>query len=149
MKAIVQTALGESNVLQLQSVEKPVATGRDLLVKIHSFALNPVDYKKRRMEPAHPNFILGWDGSGVIESVGSDVKQFKVGDQVVFAGSILRNGTYAEYTLVDERIVALKPSRLSFEDAAAFPLVSLTAYETLVETMGTIQMKKQMQIKRY
>jgi NADPH2:quinone reductase len=78
--------------------------------------------------------ILGYDGAGIISSVGPDCKlNFKVGDEVYFAGNLMRNGTNAEFCAVDERLVALKPKSLNFADAAAFPLVTLTGWENLIE----------------
>lgn len=107
----------------------------DLLVRVKAVAVNPVDYKVRRRrdpEDTKPR-ILGWDAAGVVESVGSETTLFKPGDAVFYAGDITRPGSNAQYQLVDERIAGRKPSRLSFVEAAALPLTSITAWETLFD----------------
>jgi zinc-binding alcohol dehydrogenase family protein len=113
-------------------------SGRDLLVKIEAISVNPVDTKVRMRaagEAGKPK-ILGWDAAGVVEAAGSACSLFKAGDKVWYAGSILRQGTDAEYHLVDERIVGAMPKRLSFTEAAALPLTSITAWEMLFDRFG-------------
>lgn len=112
---------------------QPVATGHDILVRIEAVSVNPVDTKVRAnfMPLAGDARILGYDAAGVVTAVGTDVTLFKPGDEVYYAGAINRPGTNAEYHLVDERIVALKPKTLSFAEAAALPLTAITAYEAL------------------
>ncbi|MND40410.1 Zinc-type alcohol dehydrogenase-like protein [compost metagenome] len=115
----------------------PEAKGRDLLVEIRAISVNPVDTKTRKnavLEPGQYK-VLGYDAAGVIKAVGPDVKLFKPGDEVYYAGAINRQGTNAEFHLVDERIVGPKPKTLSFEEAAALPLTAITAYETLFHRM--------------
>lgn len=141
MKAIGQTIFGGPEVLHSVEVPAPQPGPRDLLVRVHATATNPVDTKVRRGGPAgspvpNPPRILGWDASGVVEAVGGEVQRFRVGDEVYFAGSITRPGSYAELVLVDERISARKPASLSHVDAAAIPLTALTAWEAMVENMG-------------
>jgi len=104
-------------------IPKPSPTGRDLLVKIEAVSINPVDVKTRSRVPADKKdaTILGFDGAGVVESVGDQVRNFKPGDEVFYAGTLVRPGTYAEYHLVDERIVGPKPRTLNFPEAAAVP----------------------------
>eukprot|EP01127_Copromyxa_protea_P000492 TRINITY_DN10408_c0_g1_i1.p1 TRINITY_DN10408_c0_g1~~TRINITY_DN10408_c0_g1_i1.p1 ORF type:complete len:352 (-),score=81.61 TRINITY_DN10408_c0_g1_i1:50-1069(-) len=143
MKAWAITEYGPSSNLKLVDLPKPVPRDRDLLVKVVAVATNPIDYKKRSNwgnldptgKPTGPA-IQGWDGAGVVEAVGSKVQKFKVGDEVFFAGDISRQGCHAEYVAIDERIVGKKPSSLSFEDAAAFPLTSLTVWEGLTDGFG-------------
>ncbi|MDI9818291.1 MULTISPECIES: zinc-binding alcohol dehydrogenase family protein [unclassified Legionella] len=115
----------------------PVATGQDLLVEIRAIAVNPVDYKVRlRNNPeAGQHRVLGWDASGVVKAVGEQVSLFKPGDEVWYAGDLTRPGCNSEFHLVDERIVGLKPKSLSFEQAAALPLTSLTAWELLFDRL--------------
>src|SRR6185437_12119027 len=91
---------------------------------------------KRAAPPAGETKILGYDAAGVVDAVGSDVTLFKPGDEVYYAGSIQRQGTNAEYHLVDERIVGRKPKSLSFTQAAALPLTSITAWELLFDRLG-------------
>jgi len=119
----------------------PVATGRDLLVRVRAVSVNPVDVKMRggRIPIAAPPLVLGWDAAGVVEATGPDATLFRPGDEVFYAGVITRPGCDAELHLVDERIVGRKPKSLSFEDAAALPLTTLTAWEALFERMGAPQ----------
>lgn len=117
---------------------KPIAEGRDLLVKINAVAINPVDVKMRnRIAAGAPEpKIFGYDAAGIVEAVGPQVTAFKPGDAVFYAGTVARPGTYAEYHLVDERIVGPKPASLSFAEAAALPLTSLTAWEMLFDRLA-------------
>jgi zinc-binding alcohol dehydrogenase family protein len=141
MKAIVQEIYGGPNVLNFSEVPKPEPGSMDLLVKVKAVSVNPVDTKMRQRGEAgsrvsNPPQILGWDAAGIVEETGNAVSNFAVGDAVYFAGDIGRQGCYAEYCLVDERIAGKKPSQLSFEEAAAIPLTALTGWEGLIEAMG-------------
>ncbi len=140
MRAIVQDVFGGPEVLHFADVAKPVALDRDVLVRVKAVAVNPVDAKVRGGGPKGSpvpggSKIVGWDGAGVVEAVGTDVELFRPGDAVYFAGDITRPGSYAEYVAVDERIVGYKPVTLSFEEAAAMPLTTLTAWEGMFEAM--------------
>lgn len=119
-------------------LDKPTPSGHDLLVAVEAIAVNPVDTKvrapKEAVEP-EPK-VLGWDASGVVESVGPDVSLFKPGDKVYYAGDITRPGCNSEFQLIDERIVGTKPASLSFAEAAALPLTSITAYEAFFDRLG-------------
>jgi NADPH2:quinone reductase len=120
-------------------VSDPVLTGRDLLVEVKAISVNPVDTKVR--VSARPNSgeeykILGWDAAGVVKQTGPEVTQFQPGDEVYYAGSIARPGTNAELHLVDERIAGVKPKSLTFPQAAALPLTSITAWELLFDRLG-------------
>ena len=119
---------------------KPEPKGRDIRVAVKAISANPVDYKvrKRAAPPAGETKILGFDAAGVVDAVGPDVSLFKVGDEVFYAGSILRQGTNSEFHLVDERIVGKKPKSLSFAQAAALPLTSITAWELLFDRLGAV-----------
>lgn len=116
---------------------KPVAFGRDILVAVKAVSVNPLDNRVRRpkdkVEPA-PR-VLGWDAAGVVEAVGPDVTLFKPGDKVWYAGELERQGSNAEFQLVDERIAGHMPESLSFVAAAAMPLSALTAWEALFDRM--------------
>lgn len=116
----------------------PVPSGRDLLVAVHAVAVNPVDTKVRapkdKVETA-PR-VIGWDASGVVQAVGPEVTLFKVGDPVYYAGDLTRSGSYAQFQLVDERIVGHKPASLSHAEAAALPLTTITAYESFFDRLG-------------
>jgi len=137
MKAWAQTRYGGSDVLEIMEVPKPTPQPKDLIVKVLGAALNPIDTKKRKgLFERKDLLILGWDGAGVVESIGTECSLFKPGDEVFFAGAIQRPGCFAEYVAIDERIVALKPKSLSFSNASAIPLCALTAWEGMVEGMG-------------
>lgn len=116
-------------------LEKPQITERDLLVNVKAVSVNPVDYKVRSSikEKLLTPRILGWDAAGIVEQVGDQVTLFKPGDEVYYAGSITRSGSNSEFHAVDERIVGHKPTSLSFEQAAALPLTTITAWESLFE----------------
>jgi zinc-binding alcohol dehydrogenase family protein len=119
-------------------VPTPTPAGRDLLVRVKAVSVNPVDTKVRAPKPQVETTprILGWDAAGVVEAVGEDVTLFAPGDEVYYAGSIVRPGCNSELHLVDERIVGRKPHTLSFEEAAALPLTTITAWEALFVRMG-------------
>jgi zinc-binding alcohol dehydrogenase family protein len=119
-------------------IEKPTPKARDILVEIKAISVNPVDTKVRApKDKIEENAkILGFDASGIVVETGSDVTLFKKGDEVYYAGDITRQGSNAQFQIVDERIVGLKPKSLSFEQAAALPLTSITAYECLFDRMG-------------
>ena len=121
-------------------IAKPEPKGRDVRVAVKAISANPVDYKvrKRAAPPEGEHKILGFDAAGVVDAVGPDVSLFKPGDEVFYAGSILRQGTNSEFHLVDERIVGNKPKSLSFAQAAALPLTSITAWELLFDRLGAI-----------
>ncbi len=137
MKAIVMTAPGGPEVLKLQDLPDPVLKqNTDILVRVKAAGVNPVDTKMRAKPTAYPAPlppVLGCDGAGIVESVGSDVKDFKPGDQVFYCQPPHhdRFGNYAERALVDHRLVARKPKRMNFAQAAAAPLVLITAWEAL------------------
>src|ERR1700744_5011903 len=119
---------------------KPEPKGRDICVAVKAVAANPVDYKvRKRAAPPEGEFkILGFDAAGIVDAIGPDVTLFKPGDEVFYAGSILRQGTNSEHHLVDERIVGRKPGSLSFAQAAALPLTSITAWELLFDRLGAV-----------
>lgn len=138
MKAVgYRTSLPISDEQSLVDIDVPTpqATDRDLLVEVRAVSVNPVDAKVRmRSGPTGDECkILGYDASGTVKSVGSDCKLFKPGDEVFYAGSIARQGTNSEFHLVDERIVGKKPKSLTFAQAAALPLTSITAWELLFD----------------
>src|SRR5687767_9028596 len=119
MKAIATFGpLPADDPLALRDIEvaTPIAAGRDVLVRVKAVSVNPVDTKVRRSAapPEGQPRILGWDASGIVESVGPDVTLFKPGDTVWYAGDITRPGSNAELQLVDERIVSRMPASLGF-----------------------------------
>lgn len=138
MKAVVwREPLPATDPRSLVDAERPSPappSGHDLLVQVMAVSVNPVD-TKIRMQPHEGERILGWDAAGVVEAVGNEVTLFKPGDEVYYAGSVIRAGSYAQRQLVDERIVGKKPKSLDFAAAAALPLTTITAYESLVERL--------------
>ena len=119
-------------------VETPSPAGRDLLVEIKAVSVNPVDTKRRAPKDVVEKApkILGFDAAGVVKATGSEATLFRPGDLVYYAGSVIRPGTNSELHLVDERIVGRKPANLSFAEAAALPLTTLTAWELMFDRMG-------------
>ncbi|WP_282018786.1 zinc-binding alcohol dehydrogenase family protein [Salegentibacter mishustinae] len=121
------------------NTEEPKPGDLDLLVRIKAVSVNPVDFKVRQnaakdKELEQPK-ILGWDAAGIVERVGNKVTKFKQGDEVYYAGEIDRPGCNAEFQLVNENIAGHKPKNISFEEAAAMPLTSLTAWECIFERL--------------
>ena len=114
-------------------VPAPAVGARDVLVQVNAVAVNPVDYKVRDGMAPGERRILGWDSAGVVREVGEDVRDFKPGDRVWYAGSIAREGAYAALQAVDERIISHMPSSLTFDQAAALPLAAITAWEILFD----------------
>lgn len=151
MKAIVCTAYGPPDVLQLQEVEKPVPKGQEVLIKIHATAVNSGDWRIRSLE-VPPGFgifvrlafgfsrlrqpILGVVLAGKVEAVGKDVTKFRAGDEV-FAMDGNKMGCHAEYkTMPEDGVIALKPGNLNFEEAAAITFGGMTAINYLRERAG-------------
>lgn len=121
---------------------RPVPAGHDILVAVKAVSVNPVDTKVRAAAAPFEGSnerILGWDASGIVEAVGPEVTRFKVGDAVFYAGNIARDGSNAQYHLVDERIVGPKPQSLDWAQSAALPLTSITAWEALFDRLRVQQ----------
>lgn len=140
MRAVgYQTSLPITDDRSLQDIEvpRPEPEGRDLLVAVEAVSVNPVDTKVRvRAAPAEGEWkVLGWDAVGVVEAVGPEATLFAPGDAVFYAGAIGRQGTNAQYHLVDERIVGASPRSLSASEAAALPLTAITAWEALFDRL--------------
>ena len=144
MRAVVATEAGPADVLKLTQAPKPEPGMTEILVRVHAAAVNPADWKTRASgswagrrgaeDPAGRGVILGWDVSGVVEAVGRGVTLFAPGDEVSgmplfphFAGG------YSEYAVAPARHFAPKPAGLTHVEAAALPLVSLTAYQALTD----------------
>lgn len=116
---------------------RPAPVGRDLLVEVRAVSVNPVDAKIRQgVKPEQGQWkVLGWDAAGVVVDAGPEATQFKRGDAVYYAGSLVRSGTNAELHCVDERIVGRKPHSLDWSQAAALPLTTITAWEVLFDRL--------------
>jgi NADPH:quinone reductase-like Zn-dependent oxidoreductase len=145
MKAIRFPKYGSPDVLEMTEVEKPTPNENQVLVKVYAAATNPLDWHRMRGEPfiarmgegylKPKNPRLGADIAGRVEAVGQNVTEFKPGDEVI--GSI-GSGGFAEYVCAREKFFVAKPSNLSFEQAAAAPVVGFTALQGLRDT-GRIQ----------
>lgn len=139
MKAVVITSPGAPDVLQAVDMDDPrLQSPRQIKVKIHAAGVNPIDTKIRARGLFFPDAfpaVIGCDGAGVVAEVGSEVANFKPGDAVYYChGGLGREqGNYAEYTVMDANLVARKPAACSFEQAAAAPLVLITAWEALFD----------------
>ena len=136
MKAAYIKRYGKIEDVQLDVQPEPSITENAVLVKVHAASINPLDLRVLEGEfkailPIKFPFILGNDFAGTVAQVGSNVTQFKVGDEV-YAKTDL-NGAFAEYTVVQQASLALKPKNIPMEHAASLPLVSLTAWQALVE----------------
>jgi NADPH:quinone reductase-like Zn-dependent oxidoreductase len=149
MKAIVYTKYGSPDVLELKEVEKPAPKDDEVLIRVHAAAVNSRDWRRMRANPFFirlmaggllkpKNTILGADAAGRVEAVGSNVRQFQPGDEVFGCVSRYGGRTFAEYVCAGENEIALKPVNLSFEQAAAVSLASITALQGLRDK-GNIQ----------
>lgn len=141
MKAFIMDRYGKADVLRAGEAPEPVLRDDDVLVQIHAASVNPLDAKIRNGEfklllPYRLPLILGNDMAGVVVRVGAGVRQFRVGDEVYARPDDERIGTFAEFIAVRESSLALKPKTLTMEQAAAMPLVALTAWQALVERGG-------------
>ena len=151
MKAVLMTAAGNPEVLQIQEVPDPVIRqDTELRVRLKAAGINPIDTKLRQRGTFYPEqmpAILGCDGAGIVEAVGSKVQRFQVGDEVYFCNGGLgaHPGNYAEWAIADEQFVAHKPASLSFAEAAAAPLVLITAWEALFDR-GRLEAKQRVLI---
>jgi len=138
MKAVCIYSYGGPEVLIYEDAPCPHPGEGEVLVKVHAAGINPVDWKVREghlKEMLHHSFplILGWDVSGVVESLGANLERLKVGDEVYSRPDISRDGAYAEFIVIKESEVALKPKSIDHIHAAALPLAGLTAWQTLFD----------------
>ncbi len=139
MNVIVAKAGSEADdpgAFVLEGRNLPEPQKNDLLVRVVAVGMNPVDAKFRKRTDA--DTVLGWDAYGVVEQMGNDVTGFKTGDTVFYAGDITRPGSNSEFHLVDHRICAAAPAKISPEDAVAMPLTSITAWEAIFERLGCV-----------
>lgn len=144
MKAMINTSAGGPEVLTLAEIARPrIQNGTDVLVRIMAAGVNPGDCQLRKFgvptyaagDRENPFSVLGMDGVGIVEAVGADISHLKVGDAVWYydGGYADRQGSYAEFKVINGHYLGLKPSTLDFTTAAALPVVALTAWEAVVE----------------
>ncbi|MBU2869574.1 NADP-dependent oxidoreductase [Colwellia sp. E2M01] len=143
MRAVRIHQYGGIEALQVDQIDKPTINADDVLIEVKASSINPVDWKIRQgylkdFIPYELPLTLGWDVAGVVTVVGSDVTDFKVGDEVFSRPDITRSGTFADYIAVKADEVALKSKKLDFAQAASLPLAGITAWECLVD-VGNIQ----------
>jgi NADPH:quinone reductase-like Zn-dependent oxidoreductase len=136
MRAVSQDVLGGPDVLRVVTMDRPRARPNEMVVGVRAAGLNPTDWKHRahRIFLREPPFVLGWDVSGVVEEIGYGVTAFRPGDDVF--GMLpypFGHGAHAEYVAAPARVFVHKPSAISHTEAGALPLVSLTAWQALVE----------------
>src|SRR5437867_7434270 len=138
MKAALLARYGSNDLVKVADTAVPVIGSMDLLVQVHAASVNPVDVKTRNgqlktlLKYQFP-LVLGNDLSGVVSDAGTQVTRFKKGDAVYARLDSDRIGTFAEFAVVREGAAALKPTNVTFEEAASLPLVALTAWQALVE----------------
>lgn len=135
-RAIVIEEYGHADQLKESQVSLPELGDHQVLVKVKVTSVNPIDWKLRegylaQMMPWEFPIILGWDVAGEIVAVGEKVQDWQVGQAIFARPETTRFGTYADYTIVDDHLLAKKPETVSFEEAAAVPLAGLTAYQAL------------------
>ncbi|CAO1610695.1 NADP-dependent oxidoreductase [Brochothrix thermosphacta] len=138
MKAMQISQYGKDEKVILTEVKTPAVGAHDILIEVYAASVNPVDYKLRdgalkAVRPKKLPLTLGNDFAGIVTKIGAEVTRFKEGDAVYGAASADRWGSFAEYFVVGEQYAALKPSNLSFTEAASLPLTALTAYQALTE----------------
>lgn len=136
MRAISQDVLGGPEVLKEVEIERPTPRPNEVLVRVRAAGVNPTDWKHRATGGflGEPPFVLGWDVSGVVEAVGIGVARFQPGDEVFGMLSYpFGHGSHAEYVTAPARAFAHKPASIDHPQAGALPLVSLTAWQALVE----------------
>jgi NADPH:quinone reductase-like Zn-dependent oxidoreductase len=141
MKAVRLHSFGGPEVLVLEEVLRPQAGVAGVLIRVHAAGVNPLDWKARAGHvkawlPHRLPLIPGWDVSGVVEAVAPDVTAFKVRDAVYGMLDFTRDGAYAEYVAARTLNLALKPNSIDYTQAAAVPLASLTAWQSLFEVAG-------------
>src|SRR6476620_4776901 len=138
MKAIQIHNYGGPEVLKYEDAPRPKPQAGEVLVRVHAAGVNPIDWKVREghMKEFWPHkfpLILGWDLSGVVEELGKGVSRFKIGDEVYSIPDPTRGGAYADYIVVRESELALKPKSLHHIRAGAVPLAALTAWQSLFD----------------
>jgi NADPH:quinone reductase-like Zn-dependent oxidoreductase len=138
MKAVRIHSYGGPEVLKYEDAPEPTPGKGEVLVKVYAAGVNPVDWKVRegylKQAINYPlPLILGWDVAGIVESIGTGVTKFKKGDEIFGKPDLTRNGAYAEYIVVNESDLALKPKSKDFVHSAAVPVTSLTAWQSLFD----------------
>lgn len=148
MKAAVINEFGTPDVLKIIDIPKPVPNDGEVLIKVKFTGINPVDTKVRSGSSGMSKYlkfpaILGWDVSGIIEDVGKNILNFRIGDEVFGCIGFPGLGqAYAEFAVADPKLLTKKTSNISFEEAAAVPMAGLTAYQSINEHLKVSEGEK-------
>ncbi|MEZ0611857.1 NADP-dependent oxidoreductase [Fibrella sp. WM1] len=135
MKAITISERGSLDNIQVQDLDVPTPNAGQVLVRVHACGINPVDWKGVMNGIFQMPYIIGTDIAGVVEQVGADVTTFAVGDEVIGSLEWATQGAFADYIVTEPKHLALKPTNLSFAEAAAIPLAGLTAWQGLFDKL--------------
>lgn len=133
MKAVLIKEKGSFDNIILEEIDKPVIAADEILVKIAAAGINPVDWKAALHGYFNPPHILGSDIAGVIEATGSEVKNYKIGDEIIGSLEWAKQSAFAEYVATKEQFITYKPTNLSLQQSAAIPLAALTAWQGLFD----------------
>jgi NADPH2:quinone reductase len=143
MKAACIKNISNVQPLKTGKLPKPVPDSKEILIRVKHAGVNPIDWLNlegvlQDMLPHEFPLIPGWDTAGIVEDLGSEASQFKVGNKVFsyYLKAVVKDGSFAEYLVVDESQVALMPSNFNFSEAAATPLAVLTAFQALHESLS-------------
>ena len=136
MKAIRIHEKGAIDNIQLEELPKPSIAPNQVLVKIKACGVNPVDWKSTVYGYFQMPYTVGTDISGIIEAIGNEVTDYKIGDEIIGSLEWAKQGAFAEYVATETKYIALKPKNLSFEAAAAVPLAALTAWQGLFDKLN-------------
>jgi NADPH:quinone reductase-like Zn-dependent oxidoreductase len=128
MKAIIANKIGIENI-EIRNIPVPKIQQNEVLIKIKAIGVNPVDWKGLESGEFGDSYILGTDISGVVEKIGSEVTKFKIGDAIIGSLDWNKQGAYAEFVASEEKFLATKPKNLTFQEAAAIPMTSLTDWK--------------------
>ena len=136
MKVIRIHEKGAIDNVNIEELPKPDITPNQVLIKVKACGVNPVDWKSTVHGYFEMPYTVGTDISGIIEAVGTNVNDYKVGDAVIGSLEWAKQGAFAEYVATETKYIALKPKNLSFEEAAAVPLAALTAWQGLFDKLN-------------
>lgn len=141
MKAVIANKKGIENI-EIKDISVPKIQQNEVLIKIKAIGVNPVDWKGLESGEFGDSYILGTDISGVIEKIGNEVTGFKIGDAIIGSLDWNKQGAYAEFVASEEKFLATKPKNLTFQEAAAIPMASLTAWQGIFDKLGLTKNEK-------
>ena len=141
MKAIFANKIGIENI-EIRNIPIPKIQQNEVLIKIKAIGVNPVDWKGLESGEFGDSYILGTDISGVVEKIGSEITRFKKGDTIIGSLDWNKQGAYAEFVASEEKFLATKPKNLTFQEAAAIPMTSLTAWQGIFDKLELTKNEK-------